>query len=286
MARKKELDNQNAQEADMNDVNSFLEGTAIESYLGDDEDDEDNLDGLTAGLPDDEDDGEEIPVSDDDDEDEDSEDVPDEDDEDEDDEDEPPKTKMTKEQRRIVKLRQQLKAERDRNKQAQQQQTVNADRDALIAEYEENGFDRKVAERWADREIAAQQAQQKVNIMEFAMENSKVLDLYSAPSEDYAKIKNAMAATGMTAAQVCRGLYGEKTMTREQRAELAARGQLKGERTKDSVSGAVRSSDRGAQGKLSARDSYLKEQLERRYLDGEKISNDEYLSYKKQYNLK
>ena len=150
----------------------------------------------------------------------------------------------------------------------------------LVKEYLAQGHDEDTAKRYASQDIQTQRLQTEVELLRFERSNAKVFEKYPQAAERTDEIMQKSKAAGMTAEEVCRGLYGRPSLEREDRAMRAARGEST--RTVEPAGPTTaRVGKADPNGALSAKDIAYKKELERRFNHGQAMSLDEFSKYRK-----
>ena len=297
MAKKKNLDNL---QADNNDLEQDILSEHRKSEKGEPAFDLDSQDDI---LDDDDDDFHfEFESDDDDDESQDDDNEPDFDDEDEpddesdsddseeDDEDEEPRSKSrpkqtSKQEKAIVALKREQKRLREENQRMQRQLAKRKSKneaDNLVKQYVSEGQDEETAKRMAQQELMFRKQQERLDILEFKDSNADVLAQYPGALRDAAKIKKLVEVGDISVEQACRGLYGtHKRPDYEDRAR--SRIGADDDYDDDSISRASRGSRQPTKTGLTALQKRQKAFIEKRFLDGEKMSDKDFMQKYKQY---
>lgn len=194
----------------------------------------------------------------------------------------------SKEDAKIVALKRENKrlAEQNRQLAAEKQKQDDAkNRETLIAQYKEKGYDDDVAARNADSDVRMGRLETRLELQDFREENYEVLRQYPDAKADLQVIMQRVKATGMTAEEICRGMYGQPEPAADSRARAAAKGQsTRSVEQDDTVSSAMRGSARQESISLS-----LEQQAQKRFLEnvtGRKYSDKEFMSVSKKHNLR
>lgn len=198
-----------------------------------------------------------------------------------------PAKPLTKEESKIVALKKQNQklAEDYRAMQSRLAELESAQKHGdLKKQYVEQGMDEEYAAKLADKDIAAQKQNERLELLEFRTDNDYILRRYPDARGDIARIMANVKATGMSVEQVCRGLYGLEPV-RETRARLAATGELEETDGADTtVSDAQRAAEAPkAKTALTKADINRKREYERMWRNGERMTTEEYLEKKATY---
>lgn len=181
---------------------------------------------------------------------------------------------LRKENQRLLREKQELESRLAEKSQKQEKDTLKA---ALV----EKGYDEETAERRADEELRIRRIEERQAILDFREENEEVFAKYPQAKQEAKRILQSVTATGMTALQVCRGLYGESARpAHEERAIQAARGDANySKNTAPNTAKTERSAGANSTVQLSAEDRRLKGWLERAVNNGKPMSNEEFMKY-------
>lgn len=197
--------------------------------------------------------------------------------------------KGSKEEAAIIALKRENKRlqEEMRNIQTQKQQDERIKaQSALEAKYLTDGYDADTAKYMAERETRLTDMEQRVELSEFKADNAQLFVKYPEAKQDASTIMKHMKATGLTAEQICTAMYQKVESERDSRAKAAAKGTLQSSANNDNpVSRANRSAATVNEQSLSAYDRKVKEELERNFTNGEKLSNKRYFELKAKHGL-
>lgn len=287
---KKKLDN-------LNDESNELEDAVLSDYNDSKEETSayDLDDGEDTMLDDDDDDFHfEFESEDDEENDEDESDLGEEQEPDDQDEEEPeaeepeqptPKKRTSKEEKAIVALKRKQRELMHENRKMQEALKRREDarkNDDLIKKYLSDGFDEDTAKRMANQDLVTARQQERLELLEFKDENSDVLRQFPDAMRQADRIKRIVETAGITVEQACRGLYGtNKRPDYEERAR--SRVAEEDDYDNDPVSRASRSSRQPQRSALTAQQKRMKAVVERRFLDGEKMSDKEFLDRYNRY---
>lgn len=173
-----------------------------------------------------------------------------------------------------------LDKENRRLKKAMKEKSEAKQSSDLVKDYIAQGFDEETAKRYATQDIQTQRLQNEVELLRFERSNAKVFEKYPQAAENTDIIMQKAKAAGMSAEEICRGLYGSPSLEREDRALRAARGE-----STRSVEPARTGAERVAQADnnkgLSASELAFKRELERRFNGGKAMPVEEFRKYRK-----
>lgn len=193
---------------------------------------------------------------------------------------------LSKEEKAILALKKELKLAKQllKEKEVETERAESEKRKAnAIQSYKDKGYDEDTANLYANNELELLAIKEKLAITEFKEENAEVLRKYPDAKSDVRWLMDAVAKTGLSAEQLCRGKYGDALNKADRRADDAMRGMID-DSIEDVASSAIRSATRATDAVLSDADRRNKATLEK--MTGVKISPKEYLSYyKKQFKL-
>lgn len=285
---KKKLDN-------LNDESNELEDAVLSDYNDSKEETSayDLDDGEDSPLDDDDDDFHFEFESEDDEENDESdlgeEEEPDDQDEEEPEDEEPeqptPKKRTSKEEKAIVALKRERQKLREENRKMQEmlkKRQESKQSESLLKKYLSEGFDEDTAKRMANQDLVTARQQERLELLEFKDENSDVLRQFPDAMRQADRIKRIVETAGITVEQACRGLYGtNKRPDYEERAR--SRVAAEDDYDNDPVSRASRSSRQPQRSALTAQQKRMKAVVERRFLDGEKMSDKEFLDRYNRY---
>lgn len=285
---KKKLDN-------LNDESNELEDAVLSDYNDSKEETSayDLDDGEDSPLDDDDDDFHFEFESEDDEENDESdlgeEEEPDDQDEEEPEDEEPeqptPKKRTSKEEKAIVALKRERQKLREENRKMQEmlkKRQESKQSESLLKKYLSEGFDEDTAKRMAEQDLVTSRQQERLELLEFKDENSDVLRQFPRALREADRIKRIVDTAGITVEQACRGLYGtNKRPDYEERAR--SRVAAEDDYDNDPVSRASRSSRQPQRSALTAQQKRMKAVVERRFLDGEKMSDKEFLDRYNRY---
>lgn len=150
----------------------------------------------------------------------------------------------------------------------------------LVKSYLAEGHDEDTAKRYASQDIETQRLQTEVELLRFERNNAKVFEKYPQAAERTDDIMRKAKAAGMTAEEVCRGIYGKPVLAREERAMRAARGEST-RVVEPTGSNATRAATADTNKGLSATEIAFKRELERRFNGGKAMDLEEFRKYRK-----
>ena len=192
-------------------------------------------------------------------------------------------SKLTsKEEKAIVALKREQKKLREENRKMQEQ-LAEKDRTkkqtSLKQKYIDEGHDEATANYMAQQDIRTQQQQERLDLLEFKDQNFDILSRYPDATKDIARIKRTVEAAGITVEQACRGLYGTDRPDYERRAR--ERIAIDDEGDDNAISRASRAGTAPKQSRLTAQERKAKQYIETKFLNGEKLSDKEFLKHYK-----
>lgn len=285
---KKKLDN-------LNDESNELEDAVLSDYNDSKEETSAyDLDGEEDTILDDDDDDFHFEFESEDDEENDESDLEEEDESDEQDEEEPdedepeqptPKKRTSKEEKAIVALKRERQKLREENRKMQEmlkKRQESKQSEGILKKYLSEGYDEDTAKRMTEQDLVTSRQQERLELLEFKDENSDVLRQFPRALREADRIKRIVDTAGITVEQACRGLYGtNKRPDYEERAR--SRVAAEDDYDNDPVSRASRSSRQPQRSALTAQQKRMKSVVERRFLDGEKMSDKEFLDRYNRY---
>ncbi len=180
---------------------------------------------------------------------------------------------LKKENKRL--LEQQRKAEEElAAKEAQKE------RENLKNKYIEDGYDEDTAENMSKTELRLKQIEEKADLFEFKEQNQSVFSKYPEAARDIRSIMRNSKVTGMTAEQICRGMYGSPSMSRnEESAMLSAKGESTRQTGRKPGTNSANRTTGKSKANYSAKDLRFKRELELRFLDGKPMSDEQFKKY-------
>lgn len=241
----------------------------FDDYDDDEEDEDEDKDGVEVGNDTDDDD------SDDSEDDEVSEDT---DEEPEEDSGVKVGGKLSKEEMKIIAQKKEIKKlqkERDELRKKEQQKVLAKEKEQLKQKFISEDYDEDVAEKMANDELRIRQLEERQALLDFRDENETLFDKYPQAKVNAMKIMQSITATGMTAEQICRGLYGapKPANDMEQRALDSA---IDTEDTTPKKNPIVQQTESLS---LSNKQLAYKRRLEREFLNNEKMSNQDFQKF-------
>lgn len=159
----------------------------------------------------------------------------------------------------------------------QKKQQQEKDIAARQAKLEEQGYDPDTAKNMSVTEIRIAQLEERTAKFDFMEENAEVFAKFPQAKANVLTIMNNTKLTGMTAEQVCKGLYGTADVPAyEKRAMDSIKGNIPSTQSKPNLNNARTAT---ATDGLSAKELAEKAFLERTFK--EKLTVEEYLKYRK-----
>lgn len=159
----------------------------------------------------------------------------------------------------------------------QRKQQLEQESQTQTAKLVEQGYDPDTAKRFVDLETKQKQQDEKIAKFDFMEDNQEVFDRYPQAKANVITIMNNVNLTGMTAEQICKGLYGTvEQPAYERRALESVKGNVAAANEKPNLNTAR--SNTAVDG-LSAKDLAEKAWLERTFK--EKLTVAEFLQYRK-----
>lgn len=192
-----------------------------------------------------------------------------------------PQQRLSKEARKIRALKNEAKRLQKENAELQQRVEAKSDADAtaeLQKKYEAAGYDEDEARSRAKDEVRQNRLEQRLEQLEFKDNNYSVFQKYPKAVADMSKVMKAVKASGMTAEQVCRGLYGEPAPETERRAREAVLGNTETNGTGDRVASATRSAKPVPKTSLTDSEIRAKRQIEKMYNGGKPMSDADFIA--------
>lgn len=234
-------------------------------------DDFDNLDDYDDETDEEDDEGEYSPATESDYENEDDE-------EEESGEPESAKPKLSKAEIKLIALKNEnkvLQQEKLKLESQMQEKATAKEKEEIRQSLIDNDYDPDVAEKMAADEIRMRRLEEKQAVLDFRDSNDELFAKYPQARQDVNSIMRNAKATGMTAEQICRGLYGSPQPINdvERRAMDAVRGNIKSKETR------TPNTQQSRQAELTSRELSHKARLERNFLDGEKMTTEDYRKF-------
>lgn len=263
---------------EIDDFEFDLDGNMNDDFDDDDENDDfdDSDDDFSSKIEDDD-------LDDLDDDAEDTEDEPEPDDKPEPKHQKKSSKKLTPAEIKLINLKKELAKVTKRNSELeklQQQKELDKERVSIKEKYQEKGYDEDTADVYAQNEIRMKQLEERQQIFDFREENEDVFRIYPQAKADAATIMRNSKLTGMSAEQICKGLYGEVS-ERETRAINAVKGVSSKQGKDDMATKAIKSSSAKSEDSLSQKDLKYKKFLEKKFNGGKPITVEEYKKYMK-----
>jgi hypothetical protein len=159
------------------------------------------------------------------------------------------------------------------------QRLIDNEKSELKQKYETMGYDEDTAEVYAQNEVRMKQLEERQALMDFKEENEEVFIKYPEAKKDISLIMKNSKLTGMSTEQICRGMYGtaNNVPTRDSRAiDSFSR---KAEDKTDRASNAIKNANSQSEVRLSPQEIKYKTLLEKKFNNGEKLSNEEFKKY-------
>jgi hypothetical protein len=152
------------------------------------------------------------------------------------------------------------------------------EQEALKAKFIEEGYDSDTAKNMSATEVRMKQLEEKTAKYDFMEENEDVFKRFPQAKADVIKIMNNSKLTGMTAEQICKGLYNDETPAYEKKNLKAVKGESEPKDTKPNLNSARQTTSNDG---LTPREISEKTRLERLFNNGENLSISEYRKYAK-----
>ena len=187
---------------------------------------------------------------------------------------------VSKEDRKIHALKKEIIKLQAQNKELEvarerKQEAIQAE--DLKAKYVKDGYSEEEANVKAQGDLKQAKLEAKVDLFEFQMNNASTLAKYSKAKEEASRIMSIAKSSKMSAEQVCRGLYGVEIPEREKRAKDAVLGKTSNYASDTSVANASRTAVKPTESSLTESERRFKTKIERMFLDGEKMSDADYI---------
>ncbi len=179
---------------------------------------------------------------------------------------------MKKQQKRLLQKNKELEAKV--NQKTQQQEEEDA-----VSKYIAQGESEEDARKLAATDLRFKSLEQRQERLDFREANEDVFAKYPNAKREVDRIMKAAKASGMTAEQVCRGLYGGSNIPdRDIRARASANGEYS--RDVNPNAGRLSNAQRTAQAVesmgLTAEERRHKTRLERIFNDGKRMSDKDF----------
>lgn len=188
---------------------------------------------------------------------------------------------LSKEERKIQALKAEAKRLQAEKAELQKKLEAKFDTDAteeLHKKYISAGYDEDEARTRAKAEVKQTRLEEDLELLKFQLANQTLLSKYPKAQANIGKILRVVKASGMTAEEVCRGMYGNSTPAYEQRAKDAAMGKLDNPVADNPVAGATRTASPKQSIKLSESEIRAKKWLEKNYYNGKPISEQDFIA--------
>lgn len=151
----------------------------------------------------------------------------------------------------------------------------------LKKKYEEQGYDEDTAEVYAKSELRMKQLEERQALYDFKEENEDVFKLYPQAKADISTIMRNSKLTGMTAEQICKGMYGSISDSERRAIESVKGNPTRSTSQNDRATTSIKSSTASSNDVLSPKDLKYKRILETKFNGGEKMTVAEYRKYMK-----
>lgn len=186
--------------------------------------------------------------------------------------------KLSKAEIKLIALKRQNKEllqEKVKLEQKFQENAITKERESIKQKLLDQNYDPDVAEKMAADEIRMRSLEEKQAILDFRDSNESLFAKYPQARSEATSIMRNSNATGMTPEQICRGLYGSPKPANdlEQRAIDAVRGKIKPKQSR------TPNTEQSSKAELTSRELQYKSILEKNFLDGEKMSIEEFKEF-------
>lgn len=187
--------------------------------------------------------------------------------------------KLSKAEIRLIAQKKQIKQlqrEKQELEAKMQEKAIANEKEAIKQKFISEDYDEDVAEKMANDELRIRQLEERQAMLDFRDENEELFARYPQAKKEATRIMKSMQATGMTAEQICRGMYGTvKTANEAERRALdAVKGNIQSKQAKKSPSSiGTNTVD------LTSQQLKHKAFIERNFLDGDKMSTQEYMKF-------
>jgi sulfur relay (sulfurtransferase) DsrC/TusE family protein len=146
----------------------------------------------------------------------------------------------------------------------------------IVKKYVMDGVDEEVAEKYAAQEIRNDMIEEKLEIIDFRESNYDLLQKYPQARQDVKTIIKNAKLTGMTAEQICKGMYADaETPSYQQRIRQQMTDKTSDSTNQTSTEAAARASIPKQSGVTSASDRQMKARIERMFNGGKPLTEDE-----------
>lgn len=186
--------------------------------------------------------------------------------------------KLSKAEIRLIELKKQNK-QLQKDKQELEARVAEkakaSEKEALKQKFISEDYDEDVAEKMANDELRIRQLEERQAVLDFRDANDDLFAKYPQAKAQAQTIMQNIRATGMTAEQICRGLYGAPKAANEieQRAIDSAKGNIASKSARKPIQSQTK------QVSLTAKELAHKARLEKAFLDGNKMSIEEYQKF-------
>lgn len=153
---------------------------------------------------------------------------------------------------------------------------------SLKTDYLSKGYDEDTASKYASDDLRIAQIEARQAALDFREQNEEVFAKYPQAKANAMDIMRKSQASGMTAEQICRGLYGKpEAPLHEQRAREAAKGNSTRtvKDTPDTASASRGSESVNYNEGLTSAERQEKKIFERRFNQGKELTVAEYKKY-------
>ena len=186
--------------------------------------------------------------------------------------------KLSKAEIRLIELKKQNKQlQKDKQElEARVAEKAKAnEKEALKQKFISEDYDEDVAEKMANDELRIRQLEERQAVLDFRDANDDLFAKYPQAKAQAQTIMQNIRVTGMTAEQICRGLYGAPKAANEidQRAIDSVKGNIPSKSARKPIQSQTK------QVSLTAKELAHKARLERAFLDGQKMSIEEYQKF-------
>ncbi len=192
------------------------------------------------------------------------------------------RVKPTKAEMKIINLKKAnaelIKKQAELQKQLEEQST-NKEQAKLVDKYVSDGYDEDTAKEMASNKIELMEMKKKLETLTFKEENEELFSKYPEAKKNLALIMNNSRLTGMTAEQICKGLYGNAIPANEARAMASAKGQsTRTTNPNTNVARVATGTNSNDKSSLTQEQLNYKRRLEQTF--GRKIDTEEFLKLK------
>lgn len=198
------------------------------------------------------------------------------------------KKQSSKEERKILALKKQLREQAQKLREyedAQAKLKADEHRSELKKSFIERGYEEAEADRFADTELTVRTLKERIELQDFREDYADVLSKYPQSRQEVKWLLETSKTSGLSVEQLCLAKYGQASdePAYERRAKDAMSGKLDDSGIEDRVSTATKTATRPTGQALTSKDIQQKRVLEQ--MTGQPMDNKEYLAYKKKFNL-